>query len=88
MRALPPPRNGPGRAARLSSRRSLIKQLYEVDPLACLRCGGSLRILAFIDQPQIVAKILIHLALWPASAHSPPVAGSPVPSSLQRVAAA
>ena len=41
-----------------------------------------------IELPQIVAKILIHLALWPASAHSPPVAGSPVPVSLQRVAAA
>jgi hypothetical protein len=47
-----------------------------------------MRIIAFIEQPQIVAKILIHLALWPASAHSPPVAGSPLPSSLQRVAAA
>jgi len=73
-------------AKRVWARR--INQAYEVDPLACLRCGGSLRILAFIDQPQIVAKILIHLALWPASAHSPPVAGSPVPVSLQRVAAA
>jgi len=52
----------------------LITQVYEVDPLVCPRCAGSMRIIAFIEQPAVIEKILRHLALWPAPAHSPPVA--------------
>jgi len=52
----------------------LIKQVYEVDPLVCLRCAGSMRIIAFIEQPAVIEKILRHLALWPSPAPSPPVA--------------
>jgi len=33
-----------------------------------------MRIIAFIEQPAVIEKILRHLALWPAPAHSPPVA--------------
>ncbi len=55
----------------------LIKQVYEVDPLVCPRCGGAMRIFAFIEQLNVIEKILTHLGLWPASAHSPP-AGVPV----------
>ena len=51
----------------------LIKQVYEVDPLGCPRCAGPMRIIAFIEQPAVIEKILRHLALWPAPAHSPPV---------------
>jgi hypothetical protein len=50
----------------------LIKQVYEVDPLLCPRCAGPMRIIAFIEQPEVIAKILTHLGLWPACAHSPP----------------
>lgn len=50
----------------------LIKQVYEVDPLSCARCGSAMRIIAFIEQPEVIAKILAHLGLWPACAHSPP----------------
>jgi hypothetical protein len=39
------------------------------------------RVAAFIE------KILTHLGLWPAQAHSPP-AGYPLPFSLQRVVTA
>jgi Putative transposase len=52
----------------------LIKQVYEVDPLVCPRCAGPMRIIAFIEQPAVIEKSLRHLALWPAPAHSPPVA--------------
>ena len=31
-----------------------IKQVYEVDPLVCSRCGGAMRILAFIEQPEVI----------------------------------
>ena len=66
----------------------LITQVSEVDPLVCPHCGGAMRILAFIEQPEVIAKILTHLGLWPAPAHSPPVAGYPLPSAPQRVVAA
>ncbi len=44
-----------------------------------------MRIIAFIEQPEVIEKILSHLGLWPA--HGPP-AGYPLPFSLQRVVAA
>ena len=73
----------------------MIKQVYEVDPLVCPRCAGPMRMIAFIEQPAVIEKILTHLGLcaalsWskgPAPAQSPP-AGHPLPDSLQRVALA
>ena len=41
----------------------LIKQVYEADPLVCPRCGGAMRILEFIEQPEVIEKILTLLAL-------------------------
>jgi hypothetical protein len=41
-----------------------------------------------IEQPEVIAKILTHLGHWPAPAHSPPIAGYPVPSAPQWVVAA
>ena len=55
----------------------LIKQVYEVDPFMCPRCTGPMRIIAFIEQPEVIEKILTHLGLWPTHIHSPP-AGAPV----------
>ena len=52
----------------------LIKQVYEVDPLVCPRCTGPMRIIAFIEQPEVIEKILTHLGIWPVQAHSPPAA--------------
>ena len=49
-----------------------IKQVYEADPLVCPQCGGPMRIIAIIDQAAVIEKILTHLGLWPAQAHSPP----------------
>ena len=62
----------------------LIKQVYEVDPLMCPRCTGPMRIIAFIEQPEVIRKILTHLGVWPAHVHSPP-AGYPLPYPLQQV---
>jgi hypothetical protein len=50
----------------------LIKHVYEADPLLCPQCGGSMRIIAFIEQREVIEKILTHLGLWPAHARSPP----------------
>jgi len=56
----------------------LIQKIYDVDPLLCPKCLGSMRIIAFIEEEQLVKKILKHLNLWdvrrkpPARAHGPP----------------
>ena len=42
--------------------------LYELDPLRCPGCDGTLRILAFLTDPPVVEGILRHLAL----PHRPP----------------
>ena len=46
---------------------SLIKLVYEVDPLRCPNCGGQMKVIAMIDadrQPDVVQKILRHCGLW------------------------
>jgi hypothetical protein len=45
----------------------LLARIYEVFPLTCPKCGGTMRIIAFIDDPTEVKKILTHLG-EPASA--------------------
>ena len=39
----------------------LLARIYEVFPLTCPKCGGEMRIIAFIDDPTEVKKILTHL---------------------------
>jgi len=43
--------------------------VYAADPLLCQWCGGTMRIIAFIDQPDAIEKILTHLGLWPYASH-------------------
>jgi hypothetical protein len=56
----------------MASEIPFIKQVYEVDPLVCPRCAGTMRIFAFIEQPEVIKNILTHLGVWPANVHSPP----------------
>jgi len=44
----------------------LIKRVYEVDPLCCPKCGGTMKVIAFIEPPQgeVIEKILQHCGLW------------------------
>ncbi len=44
-------------------RARLIRQVYEADPLGGLRCGGTMRIIPFIEQAEIIEMILTHLRL-------------------------
>ncbi|NBB95964.1 MAG: IS91 family transposase [Planctomycetes bacterium] len=54
--------------ARLDHRRwaMLIQQMYHVDPLLCPKCGGTMKIIAFIEanQGNVIRKILQHCGLW------------------------
>ena len=53
----------------------LIKRVYEVDPLKCGRCGGEMKVVAFIEPPRgdVIEKILRHCGLWdPSIPRAPP----------------
>jgi hypothetical protein len=38
--------------------------VWRADVLACQRCGGELRLVAVIEAPAVIEKILRHLGLW------------------------
>jgi hypothetical protein len=46
----------------------LLARIYEVLPLLCPACGGSMKILAFLTDPPVLSAILLHLDL----PHRPP----------------
>jgi hypothetical protein len=55
----------------------LLRRTFEIDILACAGCGGRLRLLATIEDPAVVRKILSHLGVpsecpQPLPARSPP----------------
>ena len=44
----------------------LIRQIYAADPLVCPRCGGRMKVIAVIEQAEVIFRILSHLGLVPA----------------------
>ncbi len=57
---------------------ALIKMvIYEVDPLSCPKCGGRMRIVSFIEQDEVIRRILTHCGLW----KDPPVRPPPMPAT-------
>jgi hypothetical protein len=58
----------PAAPARLSWAR-LLKRVFEIDLEHCPHCGGPLTIIAAIEHPPVIAKILAHLGL---PARAPP----------------
>ncbi|MCW5890264.1 MAG: hypothetical protein KIT14_06900 [bacterium] len=38
-----------------------MRRAFEADVLACPRCGGRMVVLATIDDPAVIARILTHL---------------------------
>lgn len=55
----------------------LIRKVYESEPLECPKCKGPMRVIAPIDDPPVVRRILEHLGCW-ASEQSGP--GPPAPA--------
>jgi hypothetical protein len=39
----------------------LIHKVYEVDPLACAKCGAPMHVIALIDDAAVIRRILEHL---------------------------
>lgn len=42
----------------------LIRKVYEVDPLLCPKCGAQMRVIALIEDPAVIERILSWLRLW------------------------
>jgi len=59
------------RAALRKSWARLIKRVYQVDPLKC-PCGGTLRVVGFITQPNAVRKILTQSDKRNGNSRAPP----------------
>src|SRR5262249_59564235 len=57
-----------GKTPRMSCAR-LLKRVFDVDVEHCPNCGGALKIIAAIDDPPVIVKILSHLGL---STRGPP----------------
>jgi hypothetical protein len=63
---------------------ALMRRAFDLDVLACPRCGGRLRLLATVEDPAAIRAILAAVAESPALADRPP----PVAASLDARAAA
>ena len=62
----------------------LMQRTFEVDVLACPRCGGRLRLVALIQQASVIKRILRHLGL-PTDVPEPRPARAATPAlSLNR----
>jgi hypothetical protein len=48
------------------------KKVYETEPFTRPNCRAAVAIISFIDQPDVIKKILQHLGLWEES-HTPPI---------------
>jgi hypothetical protein len=63
-----------------------LKRVFDVEIERCTRCGGQLKIIASIEEPQLMAKILSHLeramAEQPQSERPHGARGPPLQSSL------
>ena len=46
---------------------TLLRRVWGVDVLACVRCGERLRRIAVIEDPTVIAKILAHVGLDPVA---------------------
>lgn len=64
----------------VEDRARLIRQVYEVDPLVCPQCGGTMRVIAVIEQPDVIRQILepLGLAIPSRAERAPPELARPL----------
>jgi hypothetical protein len=58
---------------------NLIRRVHKTDPLLC-SCGGKFRILSFITEPKVIARILEHLDKRNTGSRDPPQHNPRAPS--------
>ena len=39
----------------------MLKRVFDIDIQTCLKCGGQIKIISSIQDPQVIKRILIHL---------------------------
>jgi hypothetical protein len=66
-----------GAPARMSWAR-LLKRVYDIDIDHCPNCGGALKIIAAIEDPPVILRILTHLGLHPPAPHLAPPRGQSI----------
>jgi hypothetical protein len=61
---------------------ALIKAIYEVDPLKCPKCGGTMKVVSFIEDDSVIESILKHCGKWKEEIPRPPPALSTGPPAM------
>ena len=59
---------------------ALMRRVFDLDVLACPRCGGRLRVIATVQDPLAVQAILAHLAR--SNTPAPPGPAPPAPAAI------
>ena len=54
----------------------VMRRAFELDVLACPRCGGRMRLIATSEDPRVIRRILAHLRLPPEGPDPPPPSGA------------
>ncbi len=83
-----PEAEGLARHAAKKAWAKMIRKVYEVDPLACPQCGAQMRVIALIEDPAVIERILTWLGLWQplACGPSPPPESASLPLAYHPVA--
>jgi len=55
----------------------LIQKIYEIDPITCPQCQGTMKVVRFIEDQEVIEKILKHLGLWDLKSKPPPRTNAP-----------
>jgi hypothetical protein len=50
----------------------MIRKVYEVDPMLCPKCGGQMKVIAFLTDFSVVDRIINHLKLSFVASKPPP----------------
>jgi len=50
----------------------MIRKVYEVDPMLCPECGGTMKVIAFITDFSVVDRIINHIKLTFTADKPPP----------------
>ena len=66
----PADEHGHGAPTRMNWAR-LLKRVFDLDLEHCPQCGGNFKIIAAIEAPAVIVKILTHLGLLPKSRSTP-----------------
>ena len=55
----------------------LIQKIYEINPLTCPKCQGKMKIISFIEDREVIEKLLKRLSLWEVKVRPPPKVKAP-----------